>query len=79
MADNRPWGINSIGSMIGPLGCVSASGGQFYEFVRAVPEPYHTFGLERLRAAWWVLTGRAHAVVWPKAGDLERAVGGPLP
>jgi hypothetical protein len=25
----------------------------------------------RLRAAWWVLTGRAYAFLWPKPGDLE--------
>lgn len=43
-------------------------------WVRAVPVPYPTVGLERLRAAWWVLTGRAHAVVWPEAGDLEIAL-----
>lgn len=40
-----------------------------------VAEPY-TAG--RLRAAWWVLTGRAYAFQWPKPGDLEAAVGMPL-
>ena len=37
--------------------------------VAAVSEPY-TAG--KIKAAWWVLTGRAYAVLWPKAGDLER-------
>jgi hypothetical protein len=37
-------------------------------YVAAVAEPY-TGG--RLRAAWAVLTGRAYAFEWPKAGDLE--------
>ncbi len=29
--------------------------------------------MNRLVAAWWVLTG--DAVVWPKAGDLEASLG----
>lgn len=37
-------------------------------YVAAVCEPY-TAG--RLWAAWAVLTGRAYAFEWPKAGDLE--------
>lgn len=41
-------------------------------YVYAVAEPY-TAG--RLKAAWWVLTGRAYAFKWPKAGDLERTLG----
>lgn len=39
--------------------------------VKAVCEPYDG---NRLRAAWWVLTGRAYAFQWPKAGDLEKAL-----
>ena len=41
-------------------------------WVRAVLEPYHTYPVERVKAAWAVLTGKAHAVEWPKDGDLER-------
>jgi len=41
-------------------------------YVRAVVEPYHTFPIERIKAALAVLTGKAHAVEWPKEGDLER-------
>lgn len=37
----------------------------------AVAEPYASNFLERVHAAWWILTGRAHAMLWPKAGDLE--------
>lgn len=67
-----PWGINRIGSMIGSKHTQAGTlNGPWY---RAVPSPYHTFGFQRLRAAWWVLTGRAHAVVWPEHGDLERAL-----
>ena len=36
-----------------------------------VAEPY-TAG--RWRAAWWVLTGRAYALLWPKPGELEGAL-----
>ncbi len=69
---SRPWGVNTIGSMIAPPGVTTglSDGGS----ARAVPEPYYTMGFERLRAAWWVITGKAHAVVWPEAGDLERAL-----
>lgn len=40
--------------------------------VRAVGEPYRA---GNIKAAWWVLTGRAFAFKWPKAGDLEKALG----
>jgi hypothetical protein len=72
MSDDLPWGINRLSSMIGSKHtAVGSFHGPFY---RAVPEPYHTTGFERLRATWWVLTGRAHAVVWPKYRELERAL-----
>jgi hypothetical protein len=32
------------------------------------------YDANRLVAAWWVLTGRAYAFVWPKDGDLERVI-----
>lgn len=41
-------------------------------YVAAVAEPY-TAG--KLKAALAVLTGRAYAFEWPKAGDLEKAIG----
>ncbi len=64
-----PWGINRLRDMIGTSDCGAAMPDGKY--VRAVPEPYYTAGYERLRATWWVLTGKAHAVVWPKSGELE--------
>lgn len=70
----RPWGINAISSMIGPANMSTEVFGGLLSPVRPVPEPYWTFGFGRLRAAWWVLSGRAHAVIWPKAGDLEAAL-----
>ncbi len=67
-----PWGVHRLRSMIGTDDCASAMPDG--RWARAVPEPYYTAGYERLRATWWVLTGRAHAVVWPKAGELEDAM-----
>ena len=64
----RPWGVHSIGDIY-PADC--AAGLPDGRYVRAVAEPYHG---NRLSAAWWVLTGRAHAIVWPKPGDLERSL-----
>jgi hypothetical protein len=72
MTKSVPWGIHRLGSMIGSKHTQAGpNGGPYF---RAVPEPYWTFGLERLRATWWVLSGKAHAVVWPEAGDLEKAL-----
>lgn len=67
-----PWYIHSLGRIYSP-NCHAGIEGTKYAF--AVSEPY-TAG--RLQAAWWVLTGRAYAFEWPKAGDLEAAVGMPL-
>lgn len=67
-----PWYIHSIRSIYQP-GCMAQVKGSKY--AHAVCEPY-TAG--RLKAAWWVLTGKAYAFEWPKAGDLEAAVGMPL-
>jgi hypothetical protein len=50
---------------------VERQGTIYTKMVRAIPEPY-TAG--RLHAAWAVLTGRAYALAWPKAGDLENAL-----
>ena len=67
-----PRGINRFSNMIGTSDC--GAGLPDGRYVRAVPEPYYTAGRSRLRAAWWVLTGKAHAVIWPKAGELEDAM-----
>lgn len=67
-----PWYIHSI-RQIYDASCMAQVEGSKYAY--AVCEPY-TAG--RLLAAWWVLTGRAYAFEWPKAGDLEAAIGAPL-
>lgn len=68
---STPYGINRIGNMIAGFGHETRVDGRW---VRCVPAPYLTNVLERLRAAWWVLTGKAEAVVWPKPGELEDAL-----
>lgn len=64
----RPWGIQAIQDMYSEGVDAGLPDGRY---VAAVAEPYSLNVIERVRAAWWVLTGRAHAMVWPKAGDLE--------
>ncbi len=73
MIDNIPCGINRLSSMFLNSGQVSTQ--RNGRCVRAVPEPYHKNIWESIRAAWWVFTGKAEAVIWPKAGDLEDAIG----
>jgi len=68
---NRPWGVHTIASMYGAGVSAGLPDGRW---VTAVVEPYTA---NRLVAAWWVLTGRAFAIVWPKPGDLEAALGFP--
>lgn len=46
------------------------------DWCRAVPEPLPLTLRERVAAAWAVLMGAAHAVAWPKPGELERAYHG---
>ncbi len=72
----RPWGIHTLGQMFGGYNGPQA-GLPNGRYVQAVTEPYRPEGLiERLRIAWWVFSGRAHAVIWPEAGDLERIMWG---
>ena len=40
-------------------------------WVRSVPLPFYEGLFGRVRDAWEVLTGRAYAFHWPKAGELE--------
>lgn len=74
--EQRPWGIQAIGDMYSPDVAAGLPDGSW---AAAVAEPYSCNIFESIRAAWWVLTGRAHAVIWPKAGDIERALGIPGP
>jgi hypothetical protein len=63
-----PWGIHSIKGLYHPdVGAGLPDG----RWVAAVCVPYPANIRERLRAMWWVLTGKAYAFVWPKPGDLE--------
>lgn len=62
----RPWGVHVIGDIYAAGNSAEMPEGGW---AIAVPEPYTG---NRLVAAWWVLTGRAYALQWPKAGDLER-------
>lgn len=68
----RPWGIQAIDDIYQSGVQAGLPGGKW---VTAVAVPYHCNVFERVRAAWWVLTGRAVAFVWPRPGDLERTLG----
>lgn len=70
---NRPWGVHRLQDMVGPAEVTVGRPVPTYGYVRAVPEPYGSNLLQRIRAAWWVLTNRAEAVVWPESGDFEKA------
>lgn len=63
------WGIHRLSDMIAPKGNQAQAAPGVW--VRAVPLPYSG---GRIKAAWAVLTGKAYAIHWPKAGDLERAL-----
>ncbi|TRD03824.1 hypothetical protein FJV76_14410 [Mesorhizobium sp. WSM4303] len=66
---HTPLGVHSIASIY-PANC--SAGMPDGSYVRAVAEPYTA---NRLQAAWWIMTGRAYALVWPESGDLENALG----
>lgn len=63
------WGIHRLGDMIASKGIMTQTRNGMW--VRAVPLPYTG---NRLKSAWMVLTGRAYAIQWPEAGDLEIAL-----
>lgn len=67
-----PWYIHTIHSIYSHSAYAQVDGSKY---AHAVAEPY-TAG--SLKAAWWVLTGKAFAFEWPKVGDLEDATGMPL-
>lgn len=74
MDSNRPFYIHTVRDIWG------TPGNQAQDFrgrwVRAVCVPYMG---KRLMAAWWVLTGRAYAVLWPEPGELETIIDTPEP
>ena len=43
-------------------------------FGYSVLHPYPAKTLQRFRAAWWVLTGRAQAIKWPTADELNKVL-----
>lgn len=59
---NIPLGVHSIRDVFPLAGNPSGS-------TMPVQEPYTA---NRITAAWWVLTGRAYAFLWPQRGDFER-------
>lgn len=61
----RPWGVHRLANIFSPHVSSSPDGRRWF---KAVASPYHG---NRIQAAWWVLTGRAYALIWPKPGDLE--------
>ena len=65
---HRPFGVHAIGDIYQPGTSANVPN---RGWCHAVALPYDG---NRLVAAWWVLTGRAYAFVWPKAGDLERVI-----
>jgi hypothetical protein len=70
-----PWYIHTLRQMYDQH-CWAQLKGPLY--AHAVALPYASNFLERVAAAWWVLTGRAHAMQWPEPGDVEDALGLPL-
>lgn len=60
-------GIHKLSDMIGTKTVRSQYG-------RSVPIPYPATVPQRIVASWWVLTGRAEAVIWPEDGELEDAI-----
>ncbi len=66
-----PFGINKISDMFVPHSITQWSDRVWYQTV-ALSYPHTT--ITRVRAAWWVLTGKAQAVIWPRKGELELTV-----
>jgi len=63
-----PWGIHTLARIYPSKN--SIAGLPSGRVVRAVCVPYDS-PRSRVVAAWWVLTGRAFALWWPKPGELE--------
>ena len=66
---STPWGVHTIKDIYSKNVTAGLPEGLW---VWAVAEPYTA---NRLVAAWWVLTGRAYALQWPRTGDLEDTLG----
>lgn len=77
-AKTRPWGVHVLRDIYSPyVGTTAPSAampGTQPRWVAAVAAPYPHTPVSRIRAAWWVLTGRAEALLWPEPGDLENVL-----
>jgi hypothetical protein len=72
MDKNKPWGVHTIHQMMQPGTHARNDKGSWGP---AVAMPYPGTIQSRIVAAWWVLTGKAEAIVWPEVGDLHAAIG----
>lgn len=72
MSETYPYGVHRLRNIFARRDQVSAGLPNGLQ-VTAVCEPYDSMP-SRLRAAWWVITGRAQAIIWPEAGELEAAL-----
>lgn len=61
----RPFGIHRVGDVYSAGVKAGLPDGRW------VYAPCLPYDGNRLKAAWWVFTGRAYAFLWPKAGELE--------
>jgi hypothetical protein len=65
---SRPWGVHTIDDIY-TYGVHAQMPDGSYAVAVALP-----YDGNRLKAAWWILTGRAYALQWPKPGELEDAI-----
>lgn len=71
MSHSDHWYIHTIYDVIGSPDVRTEVEGKW---VQAVPSPYPGTLMNRIRAAWLVLTGKCVAFQWPKPGDFEYAI-----
>lgn len=70
---DRPFGVHKVKDLVyGPHVQTIDKRGMW---VRAVPIPYSG---NKLIACWWIIRGKAHALIWPEPGDLEAALNVPV-
>lgn len=72
---NRPFYIHTVHDLTARGGATRTPAGFW---VRAVASPYPSTLRQRLLAAWWIVTGKAYAIVWPRPGELEAAMNVPF-
>ena len=85
-APSSPWFVHHIRDVIGSPDALTlaklptTAGTHVACWVRAIgnPPPWSRWVRARVLAAWWVLTGRAIALQWPRDGELEFSLYGKL-